>query len=105
MINNLRHINLIALSDSKLIRRIGAGIAIFLACFCISVDSFAQQDPMYTQYMENLLTLNPAYAGSRDVLSAMVVSRNQWVSMPGAPDTRSFSMNSPLKEKNTGVGF
>lgn len=105
MINKIRHINLITLKDSKLTRRIGAGISLFLACFCISVDSFAQQDPMYTQYMENLLTLNPAYAGSRDVLSAMVVSRNQWVSMPGAPDTRSFSIHSPFKETNTGVGF
>lgn len=72
--------------------------------FCAH-QSFAQQDPMYTQYMENLLTLNPAYAGSRDVLSLMVVSRNQWVSMPGAPVTRSFSMHSPLPGTNAGLGF
>jgi type IX secretion system PorP/SprF family membrane protein len=68
-------------------------------------ESFAQQDPMYTQYMENILTLNPAYAGSKDILSMMVVSRNQWVSMPGAPVTRSFAMHSPIKGQQMGLGF
>jgi len=65
----------------------------------------AQQDPMYTQYMENIEILNPAYAGSKDVLSMMAVSRNQWVSMPGAPDTRSLSINSPINRSNMGLGL
>ena len=30
---------------------------------------FAQQDPQFTQYMFNLLALNPAYAGSADRVS------------------------------------
>jgi type IX secretion system PorP/SprF family membrane protein len=65
----------------------------------------AQQDPMYTQYMENMLTINPAYAGSKDLLSMMVVSRNQWVSMPGAPVTRTFAIHSPVTGSNTGLGL
>ena len=68
-------------------------------------ESFAQQDPMYTQYMENLLTLNPAYAGSKDLLSMMVVSRNQWVSIPGAPVTRTFAAHSPVNGTKMGLGF
>jgi type IX secretion system PorP/SprF family membrane protein len=72
--------------------------------FCV-LESFAQQDPMYTQYMENLLTLNPAYAGSKDILSMMVVSRNQWVSMPGAPVTRTFSLHSPITGTKMGLGL
>ncbi|HEX7584122.1 MAG TPA: type IX secretion system membrane protein PorP/SprF [Prolixibacteraceae bacterium] len=67
--------------------------------------SFAQQDPMYTQYMENMLTINPAYAGSKDLLTMMIVSRNQWVSMPGAPITRTFEMHSPVTGTNTGLGL
>ena len=35
----------------------------------------------------------------------MVVSRNQWVSMPGAPVTRSFAMHSPIKGQQMGLGF
>jgi len=70
-----------------------------------SVDLFAQQDPMYTQYMENLQTVNPAYSGSKDLLSVMAVVRNQWVSLPGAPDTRTLSGHSPIGTTNMGLGF
>lgn len=79
-------------------------IAVIAAVFCV-LESNAQQDPMYTQYMENLLTLNPAYAGSRDVFSMMAVSRNQWVTMPSAPVTRSLSMHAPVNGTNMGLGL
>jgi type IX secretion system PorP/SprF family membrane protein len=72
--------------------------------FCV-LESSAQQDPMYTQYMENLVTINPAYAGSKDLLSVMFVSRNQWVSMPDAPFSNTLSLNSPIKDLNMGLGF
>jgi type IX secretion system PorP/SprF family membrane protein len=67
--------------------------------------SFAQQDPMYTQYMENLQIINPAYAGSKELLSLMVVSRNQWVSLPGAPDTRSVVVHTPINTTQMGLGI
>lgn len=79
-------------------------ILIAIVVFC-SEESFAQQDPMYTQYMDNLIMINPAYAGSKDVLSLMAVARNQWVSIPGAPDTRTLSVQSPIKRTNMGLGF
>lgn len=65
----------------------------------------AQQDPMYTQYMNNILSVNPAYAGSGDVLSLMVMSRNQWVAFDGAPATQTFVMHSPITKFHMGVGF
>ncbi|WP_373865842.1 type IX secretion system membrane protein PorP/SprF, partial [Patiriisocius marinus] len=43
-----------------------------------SDNAFAQQDAQYTQYMYNTLSINPAYAGSRDVLSVLGLYRNQW---------------------------
>jgi len=96
------------LSYSKYIKRINHTITKILlvvaVMFCV-LESSAQQDPMYTQYMENLLTLNPAYAGSKDLLSVMLVSRNQWVSMPGAPVTRSFAAHSPVNGTKMGLGF
>lgn len=67
--------------------------------------TFAQQDPMYTQYMENMMTINPAYAGSKDILSMMVVSRDQWVTMADAPDTRTFMLHSPISNTNMGLGL
>ena len=65
----------------------------------------AQQDPLYTQYMDNLLVINPGFAGSKDHGNFLLVSRNQWVSLPNAPTTLSFAYNTPLKNKNVGLGF
>jgi type IX secretion system PorP/SprF family membrane protein len=65
----------------------------------------AQQDPMYTQYMDNLLIVNPGYAGSQGVATIMAVSRNQWVAVEGAPQTRTVSFQTPLKDLGLGVGL
>jgi len=65
----------------------------------------AQQDPMYVQYIDNLLIVNPGFAGSKPDGRMLLVSRNQWVSVPGAPNTNSLSYNTPLKNKNIGLGF
>ena len=59
----------------------------------------AQQSEQYTQYMYNTLTINPAYAGSRDVLSAVLLHRTQWIGLEGAPQTSSFSMHTPIERK------
>jgi type IX secretion system PorP/SprF family membrane protein len=64
----------------------------------------AQQDPMYTQYMDNLLIVNPGFAGTKETGNFMVVARNQWVAFDGAPRTRTFSLNSPVGDK-IGIGF
>jgi type IX secretion system PorP/SprF family membrane protein len=67
-------------------------------------SSFAQQDAQYTQYMYNTLSINPAYAGSRDVFSFVGLYRSQWVGLEGAPKTISASVHSPFGEK-IGLGL
>lgn len=64
----------------------------------------AQQDPMYTQYMFNTLSINPAYAGSRGVLNATGLVRAQWIGIKGAPITQTLSLHSPLP-LSMGVGL
>ena len=76
-----------------------------LILFLVPVKTFAQQDPLYTQYMFNTLAINPGYAGTRDVLSLMVLSRHQWVGFDGAPSTQTFTANSPVTNKNIGLGL
>lgn len=65
----------------------------------------AQHDNLYSQYMFNGLLINPAYAGSADVLSATAVYRNQWVGFNGAPKTGTFSLHTPLINKKLNVGL
>ena len=66
--------------------------------------SFGQQDAQYTQYMYNTISVNPGYAGSRDVLSLTGLYRTQWVGLEGAPKTMTFSGHTPLKNKKLGLG-
>ncbi|MEZ4854531.1 type IX secretion system membrane protein PorP/SprF, partial [Flavobacterium sp.] len=69
-----------------------------------SISGFSQQDPQYTQYMYNTINVNPAYAGSRGVLSIFGLHRTQWVGLDGAPDTNAFSINTPFNNSNVGLG-
>jgi len=70
-----------------------------------SYAGFAQQDAQYTQYMYNTININPAYAGSRGVMSVFGLHRTQWVGLDGAPTTNTFSFNTPINNSNLGVGF
>jgi type IX secretion system PorP/SprF family membrane protein len=65
----------------------------------------AQQVATYSQYMFNGLAINPAYAGSHDVLSATALARFQNVGLPGAPNTQTFTLHSPLRNKKVGLGL
>ena len=67
-------------------------------------DAEAQQDPHYTQYMYNMSVVNPAYAGSKDNLSGVILYRQQWAGLEGAPKTATFSFHSPVG-KNVGLGL
>lgn len=67
-------------------------------------ESFAQQDPQYTQYMYNMNVINPAYAGSKENLSFGLLYRKQWVNIDGAPTTFTLSGSAPVG-KNVGVGL
>ena len=64
----------------------------------------AQQDAQYTQYMYNTSNINPAYAGSRGVLSALAMYRTQWVGLEGAPKTSTATLHSPVSE-SIGIGL
>lgn len=64
----------------------------------------AQQDPQYTQYMYNTLSVNSAYAGSLGHLAITGIYRTQWVGLEGAPSTQSFTLDTPIA-KNIGLGL
>ena len=80
----------------------GLGI---LTLVIAGLTSNAQQDPMYTQYMFNTQTINPAYAGTWESLSFMVLGRQQWAGFDGAPQTYTFSLQAPLKNERVALGL
>ena len=76
---------------------------LFLIGFILKIS--AQQEVMFTQYMHNEVTINPAYAGSHDVVSLTALYRHQWVGIEGAPRTMSFNGHTPLRNEKIGVGL
>jgi len=89
----------------NLIKNISVLVFVLITIGFNANRAFAQQDPMYTQYMDNLLVVNPGYAGSQEVGSVLMVARSQWVSFDGAPATRSFAYNTSVENNKVGVGF
>ena len=69
------------------------------------ITTFAQQEPLYTQYMFNTLSVNPAYAGTTNALNMLVLTRYQWVGLNGAPRTYTFAAHAPLDRGKMGLGF
>lgn len=65
----------------------------------------AQQDSQYTNYMYNTINVNPAYAGSRGIMSIFGLHRTQWVGLDGAPVTNTLSVNTPINNSNFGLGI
>tara|TARA_B100000809_G_C15094440_1_gene514460 strand:+ start:916 stop:1782 length:867 start_codon:yes stop_codon:yes gene_type:complete len=65
----------------------------------------AQQLPQFTQYMYNTISINPAYAGSRETLSVVGLHRSQWVGLEGGPQTQTLSIHAPMRNERVGLGF
>lgn len=85
---------------SSIIKRL-----VVLVFVLVSAHSMAQQDPQYTHYMFNTLSVNPAYAGQRETLSVVGIHRSQWVGIDGAPQTQSLGIHSPLRNERIGLGL
>ncbi|WP_422106120.1 type IX secretion system membrane protein PorP/SprF [Winogradskyella sp.] len=70
-------------------------------------QTYAQQDPQFTQYMYNMSVINPAYAtAEQDILNIGGLYRSQWVGVEGAPETATFFAHAPVSERvELGISF
>lgn len=78
---------------------------ILLLIFVSITETFSQQDALYSQYMFNPFMINPAYAGSRNATSAVLLFREQWLGIDGAPSTQTFSIHSPFQKNKMALGL
>lgn len=69
-----------------------------------ALNSSAQQDAIYSQYMFNTFAINPAYAGTRNSMSAVILHRSQWVGIDGAPTTQTATVHAPINKYNIAWG-
>src|SRR6478609_5726407 len=76
----------------------------FLFCSFSSLV-LAQQDPLYSQYFNNPMLINPAFAGSNERLYAGAAYRSQWAGIQGGPVTFNFNSHIGLVDNKVGVGL
>lgn len=78
-------------------------LAVFIS-LVFGQELYAQQQPQYTQYMYNPLSINAGYAGTNEKLEAVLLHRSQWVGIDGAPRTQNFGIHGEMGEK-VGLGL
>lgn len=78
---------------------------IFFALMLMAGSAYTQQDALFSQYMFNKLLLNPAYAGSKEILAIDVLNRYQWVGIEGAPRTITLGAHTALRNPHIGLGL
>ncbi|HLN55082.1 MAG TPA: PorP/SprF family type IX secretion system membrane protein [Bacteroidales bacterium] len=61
--------------------------------------------PVFSQYLQNGMMINPAYTGSRGALSAFLSYRKQWMGVKGSPDLKTLSLHTPMKNDRVGLGL
>ncbi len=71
----------------------------------VSPTVFSQQLPVYT--MQELVRpgINPAYTGLDGIYDMVLLTRQQWVGIEGAPRSFYLASNVPLRSRRAGVGF
>ena len=67
--------------------------------------ALAQQDPLYSQYINNPMVINPAYAGLNNNLNASLTYRNQWGGFEGNPTTVNVNGHISLVDNRVGAGL
>lgn len=77
-------------------------VALFMV---MTAGAFAQQDPQFTQYMFDRISINPAVAGTGGQLCATALLRQQWTGFDGAPKTGLLNAHMPIAKISSGVGL
>ncbi|MDB5016303.1 MAG: hypothetical protein JWQ84_1135 [Mucilaginibacter sp.] len=79
---------------------------LFILFGLVTVNAKAQTQAFsYTQYMDNLTPLNPAYSLIDNTGSINTLARKQWVGISGAPTTYIINGNIPFQSINAAAGL
>lgn len=70
-----------------------------------ATQTFAQQDPQFTQNMFNRLYSNAGYAGTSDGICATALHRQQWVGFDGRPVSTVINIDGTVKFLRGGLGL
>jgi type IX secretion system PorP/SprF family membrane protein len=83
-----------------MIRKTLIFVLLLLGCYTIQ----AQNQYRTNHYIANQGLLNPAYNGTRDIISGLLLHRSQWLGFEGAPMNQALNVHGPIEDTNIGVG-
>jgi type IX secretion system PorP/SprF family membrane protein len=69
----------------------------------VTLASYGQQKPHYTQYILNQYIVNPALSGIESYIDVKASHRHQWVGIQDAPVTSYFSIQGPIGKQDSRV--
>lgn len=76
-----------------------------LTLSALTVAVQAQQVPLYGQYFINPYLYNPALAGISERPKIFTLFRNQWIGIPGAPETQALTIDGRVTDTKVGLGL
>lgn len=81
-------------------------ICLLLVASITGVSSlFSQQDPQFSQFMYDRLSVNPGFAGSQDAICATLLGRQQWTGLAGQPNTALLNVHGLIPSIKSGLGL
>jgi type IX secretion system PorP/SprF family membrane protein len=75
-----------------------------MVVFAVFLGTKAQNMAQYNNYIANQGLLNPAYNGTRDVISGLILHRSQWIGFDGAPTNEALNVHGAIEDTDLGVG-
>ena len=79
--------------------------ACLLCTFACLSPMAAQQEMMFTQFYQNKLYYNPAFAATSPSPILNLAHRSQWIGIEGAPTSTMLGYQQPLLGQNLGLGL
>ncbi|MBC8297715.1 MAG: PorP/SprF family type IX secretion system membrane protein [Pelagibacterales bacterium] len=77
----------------------------FIISMVLAISTFAQQEPLFTQYYVNDMVINPAVSGSKTYNPLTIQTRQQWLGFEGAPLTSNISYHGALNDRSAMGGY
>ncbi len=79
-------------------------LALSLALLPFTI-TLAQKEVLYEQYIQNPMSINPAFTGVRQDFNMSLLLRRRWFTIPNSPITQTFAMDGALANGKVGLGL
>jgi len=77
-------------------RSMKKAVSFLFIIMSVTLVTYGQQDPQYTNNMFYKLGVNPGYAGAENAINGILLNRYQWAGFDGAPKTLVFSVDAAI---------